>query len=142
MKRRVLFVCAGDSARSLMAEALLRHFGGNSYEAVGAGTNVHTVDPRALQALERLGVSTEGLIPKVVEDVANQPFDLVITLCDKSREEYVPSPKVDKMIAWNFKEPTKRHCFCPFYTTARELSTRIKLLVLAQAEADLRKRAA
>ncbi|AWF81473.1 arsenate reductase ArsC [Microbulbifer sp. A4B17] len=142
MKRRVLFVCAGDSARSLMAEALLRHYGGSSYEACGAGTNAQAPDPRALQALEHLGISTEGLTPKVIEDMADQSFDLVITLCDKSRHEYVPSPKVDKVIAWNFKEPTKRHCFCPFYTTARELSTRIKLLVLAQAEADLRKRAA
>jgi len=130
LKKRVLFVCAGNSARSIIAEALLRYHSGYFFEVESAGTSPEPVDIRAIRALKRFGIPIKKLHSKSMEEVSNQYFDLVITLCDKSHKEYVPSPGHGKVIAWDFEDPAERHCLRPFYTTVRELSTRIKLLTL------------
>ncbi|WP_020412862.1 arsenate reductase ArsC [Microbulbifer variabilis] len=134
MKKRVLFICAGNSARSIIAEALLRYHSGAFFEVASAGTSPEPVDIRAISALKRFGIPIQGLYSKSLDEVSNQSFDLVITLCDKSQREYVPSPTHSKIIAWDFEDPATRHCFNPFYTTVRELSTRIKLFALVQTK--------
>ncbi|MFA0812368.1 arsenate reductase ArsC [Microbulbifer epialgicus] len=135
MKKRVLFVCTGNSARSIIAEALLRYHGGNLFEVASAGTSPEPLDIRAMRALRRFGIPIKGLYSKSLNEVSDRYFDLVITLCDKSHKEYVPSPGHGKVIAWDFEDPAKRHCFRPFYTTVMELATRIKLFVLVQKKA-------
>ena len=139
MKKRVLFICVGNSARSLMAEALLRHHGGDAFEVYSAGTNPEPVDPRALQALTHFGIAAEHLYSKSVDEVAGREFDLVITLCDKSRGEYEQAPKIGELIAWDFADPATRECIRPFYTTARELSERIKIFALVQSKDGCRR---
>ncbi|MFA0791727.1 arsenate reductase ArsC [Microbulbifer echini] len=135
MKRRILFVCSGNSARSLIAEALLRYYGGAFFEVCSAGTDPAPVDVRAIRALRRCGIPISGLYSKSLKEVSNRYFDLVITLCDKSHKEYVSSPGHGKLASWDFKDPASRHCFRPFYKTVLELSTRIKLLVLIYSKA-------
>ena len=87
LKTRVLFLCVANAARSQMAEALLRHTDPDGYEVCSAGTQPSAVDPRARLALEQLGVSTDGLHSKALEQFDGQQFDYVITLCDKSAFE-------------------------------------------------------
>ncbi|WP_226646398.1 arsenate reductase ArsC [Microbulbifer variabilis] len=135
MKRRILFICAGNSARSLIAEALLRYYGGEFFEVSSAGTDPTPVDVRAIRALRRFGIPIKGLYSKSLQEVSNRDFELVITLCDKSHKEYVPAAGHGKLIAWDFEDPANRHCFRPFYTTVLELSTRIKLFVLVYTKA-------
>ncbi|WP_444886138.1 arsenate reductase ArsC [Microbulbifer sp. JMSA008] len=135
MKRRILFVCSGNSARSLIAEALLRYYGGELFEVFSAGTDPTPVDVRAIKALQRFGIPIKGLCSKSLQEVADRNFDLVITLCDKSHNEYVPTAGHGRLISWNFEDPASRHCFKPFYTTVLELSTRIKLFVLVYNKA-------
>ncbi|QFT54947.1 arsenate reductase ArsC [Microbulbifer sp. THAF38] len=135
MKRRILFICSGNSARSLIAEALLRHYGGEFFEVVSAGTDPTPVDVRAIRALQRFGIPIKGLYSKSLQEVSDQDFDLVITLCNKSHREYVPDAGHGKLISWDFEDPASRHCFRPFYTTVLELSTRIKLFVLVYTKA-------
>lgn len=86
-KKRVLFLCVANSSRSQMAEALLRHTDSEHFEVYSAGSAPTEVDTRARNALEQLGVPTDGLYSKSIEQVAGEPFDYVITLCDKSALE-------------------------------------------------------
>jgi len=88
MKRRVLFLCTGNSARSQMAEGLVNHFLGDRWEAFSAGTHpTGYVHPLAIQAMAELGIDISGQRSKSVEEFRGQPFDVVITLCDSAAQE-------------------------------------------------------
>ncbi|MGQ9467579.1 MAG: arsenate reductase ArsC [Anaerolineae bacterium] len=88
MKRRVLFLCTGNSARSQMAEGLVNHFLGNRWEAFSAGTHpTGYVHPFAVQAMAELGIDISGQRSKSADQFRGQPFDIVITLCDTAAQE-------------------------------------------------------
>ena len=87
MKRTVLFVCTGNSCRSQMAEAIVNHDLGDTWQAVSAGTRpAGFVHPMALAALEELGIRHQGR-SKSAEEFRHQGFDLVVTVCDSAAEE-------------------------------------------------------
>ena len=115
-----------------MAEALLRHHASDYFEVSSASTSPAPVAPEALQALQHLGVPCEGIHAKAPSEVEHLCFDFVITLCDKARREYEQAPHIGDLIAWDFEDPTTRECIRPYYTTARELSERIKMFALVQ----------
>jgi arsenate reductase len=85
-KKRVLILCTGNSARSQMAEGLLRHDAGESFEVESAGTKPSAVRSEAIAAMRELGVDISGHRSKSVEEFAGQKFDSVITVCDSARE--------------------------------------------------------
>ncbi|MCA0457489.1 MAG: arsenate reductase ArsC [Chloroflexi bacterium] len=87
MKRRVLILCTGNSARSQLAEALVNARLGDTWEAVSAGTQpAAAVNPFALVALAEVGIQTSGSHPKHLSGFIGQPFDVVITVCDDAAE--------------------------------------------------------
>lgn len=87
MKRRVLILCTGNSARSQLAEALVNARLGDRWEAVSAGTQpAAAVNPFALAALAEVGIQTSGSHPKHLSQFIGQPFDVVITVCDDAAE--------------------------------------------------------
>ena len=83
---RVLILCTGNSARSQMAEGLLRHDGGSDFIVESAGTKPSLVRPEAIAAMKAIGVDISGHRSKSVDEFAGQPFDHVITVCDNARE--------------------------------------------------------
>jgi len=85
-KKRVLILCTGNSARSQMAEGLLRHDSGDRFEVESAGTKASLVRPEAIQAMGDLGIDIVGHRSKNVSEFEGQPFDYVITVCDNARE--------------------------------------------------------
>jgi arsenate reductase (thioredoxin) len=85
-KKRVLIVCTGNACRSQMAEALWRADAGDRYEVCSAGTHPAGVHPIARLVIEELGIDTSELFSKSVYELAKDPFDLVITVCDDARE--------------------------------------------------------
>src|SRR5271167_3845518 len=100
--KRVLFLCNGNSTRSPMAEAFLRHVGGQDFEAFSAGTRPDAyVHPFALETLRRNHVSVDGLATKDVAIFAARQFDFVISLCDRQREQPSVLQGAD-MIYWTF----------------------------------------
>lgn len=133
---RTLFLCTGNSARSQMAEALLRQQAGDSFEVCSAGTQPEGVDPRALAALAQFGIESGGLESKSVEAFRGQRFDLVITLCDKARQECRSIPGASEYLAWDLPDPKQRGCSDPFGKTLLELAERIRLLVLVKSKRD------
>lgn len=131
-KKRVLFICVANSCRSLMAEALLRHSDGEHFEVYSAGTAPTEVNERAHAVLTDMGVATEGLRSKSIDEVADIRFDYVITLCDKSNLECVSLPGADKYIAWNFADPALSSQKNAYNTTLHEIHERIKMFMLIQ----------
>jgi arsenate reductase len=85
-KRRVLILCTGNSARSQMAEGLLRHYAGNRFEVESAGTKASFVRPEAIAVMKELGIDISGHRSKNVSEFDGQRFDYVITVCDNARE--------------------------------------------------------
>ena len=133
--RRVLFVCTGNSGRSPIAAALLRHGAGSRVRAASAGTHPKPLHPAAAAVLrDRYRIDISGHQPTHVSTVAGQRFDYVISLCDKAREacpEFGGSPG---RIHWSLPDPAAgaadaRAAYARFERVAAELSTRIKFLV-------------
>ena len=131
-KARVLFVCTANSARSQLAEALLRHTDSRYFEAFSAGTQPTAVDTRALAALEHLGVSTEQLRSKSLSEFDGERFDFVITLCDKAALECQALPGAGEYIAWDFEDPVSSERPDAFRHTLHEIHERIKMFVLVK----------
>lgn len=86
MKKRVLILCTGNSARSQMAEGLLRHDAGDKFDVESAGTKPGIVRPEAIAAMKELGIDISGHRSKHVDEFDGQQFDYVITVCDNARE--------------------------------------------------------
>jgi arsenate reductase len=102
----VLFVCTHNSARSIMAEALLRDKGGDAFEAHSAGIEVAEVRPFTLQVLEEAGISTKGLRSKSVLEFMGQEFDYVITVCDSARQDCPVFPGEGERFHWGYVDPS------------------------------------
>jgi arsenate reductase (thioredoxin) len=102
---RVLILCTGNSARSQMAEGLLRHDGGPEYEVFSAGTHPSHVRPEAIQAMREVGIDISGHRSKSVDEFAGQHFDYVITVCDNAKESCPVFPATTKRIHWSLEDP-------------------------------------
>lgn len=130
--KRALFLCNGNSGRSQMAEALMRHVGGSRFEAFSAGARpAPAVHPQAVETLLRNRVPVDGLEPKDITSFAGQPFDFVIGLCDRAKEEPPVMPGAD-MIYWTFPDPADGDVVKQaraFEDTFRGLERRIRLLM-------------
>ncbi len=85
-KKRVLILCTGNSARSQMAEGLLRHDAGERFDVESAGTKPGTVRPEAIAAMKELRIDISGHRSKHVDEFEGQRFDYVITVCDNAKE--------------------------------------------------------
>jgi len=131
-KRRVLFLCTGNSARSQMAEALLKHRAGQDFEVFSAGTHPEEVDPQALKALANFGVDSQQLVSKSISDFAGQQFDYVITLCDKAGQECRSFAGAEKQMAWDFPDPKTRQGNQVFSTTLNEINNRLSMFLLVE----------
>jgi arsenate reductase len=106
-KKRVLFLCTHNSARSQMAEGLLRAFGGDRFEAFSAGTEATRVRPQAIQAMREIGVDISGQQSKTMERYLHEPFDAVITVCDDANEVCPVFFGAKKRLHWSFPDPSK-----------------------------------
>jgi protein-tyrosine-phosphatase/DNA-binding transcriptional ArsR family regulator len=131
---RVLFLCTHNSARSQMAEALMRSMGGERVEVYSAGSAPAGVDPEALATLQEVGVDTTGLYAKSLEQFVGEPFDYIITVCDRVRDvcpAFVGDPA---QAHWSITDPVdiddpERRAKA-FRDTLTELQTRIRYLLL------------
>jgi arsenate reductase len=104
-KKRVLILCTGNSARSQMAEGLLRHDAGDRFDVRSAGTKPSVVRPEAITAMEELGIDISGHRSKSVEEFAGQNFDYVITVCDSARESCPVFFRTAKKLHQSFDDP-------------------------------------
>ncbi|HMZ81190.1 MAG TPA: arsenate reductase ArsC [Acidobacteriota bacterium] len=102
---RTLILCTGNSARSQMAEGLLRHDGGAAVEVHSAGTKPSLVRPEAIAVLREIGIDITSHWSKSVNDFAGQEFDYVITVCDNAKENCPYFPAKTRRIHFSFDDP-------------------------------------
>jgi arsenate reductase len=106
-RRRVLFLCTHNSARSQMAEGLLRHFAGDRFEVYSAGTEATYVRPEAIAAMAELGVDISGQESKTVDRYLSESFDHVVTVCDDANEACPVFPGAKNRLHWSFRDPSR-----------------------------------
>lgn len=105
-KRRVLFLCNANSARSLMGEALLRHLADDHFETFSAGSEPDEPHALTLEALRKQGLPTEGLRSKSLDEFESEAFDFVIVLCDKAQQACREwQGKAGEVLFWDIRDP-------------------------------------
>jgi arsenate reductase len=105
-RSRVLFLCTHNSARSQMAEGLLRALAGDRFEAHSAGTEAAHVRPLAVRAMDEIGVDITGQESKALERYLEEPFDYVITVCDDANEACPFFPGARNRLHWSLEDPS------------------------------------
>lgn len=128
---RVLFVCTHNSARSQIAEALLRHYGGDDFDVHSAGTEATRVNPLAILILGELGIDWSRARSKTVDEFLEQRFDYVITVCDRARQTCPVFPGSTNSLHWGLDDPsevegTDEEKIAAFRRTQLELSARLR----------------
>lgn len=131
---RVLFLCTHNSARSQMAEGILRHMAGDKVEVASAGTEVTRVHPLAARTMEGRGIDISGQRSKHLDEFLDQPFDYVITVCDRASETCPVFPGAPERIHWSIPDPSSvegddKTREAAFQRAADELLTRIRYLL-------------
>ena len=106
VKKRVLFLCTGNSARSQMAEGLLRQTAGNRFEVSSAGTHPKGLHPKSVDVMQEVGIDISNHNSKDVAVFADQTFDYVITVCDRARQQCPVFPGAQP-IHWGFDDPAE-----------------------------------
>jgi protein-tyrosine-phosphatase/DNA-binding transcriptional ArsR family regulator len=129
---RVLFLCTGNSSRSQMAEAILERLGGGRVRAASAGSHPKPVHPEAVRVMRAAGADIGGRHPKHLSVFADQPFDHLISLCDRVRELRPRFPGSPAVAHWSMPDPASEPAeVAPFVRAADELTTRITFLLYA-----------
>jgi arsenate reductase (thioredoxin) len=105
-KAKVLFLCTHNSARSQMAEGLLRHLAGDRFEVMSAGTEATHIRPLAIRAMDEIGVDISGQESKTLERYLGKPFDYVITVCDDANEACPFFPGATNRLHWSLPDPS------------------------------------
>jgi arsenate reductase len=102
-KQRVLILCTGNSARSQIAEAILRHV--SEFEVHSAGVAPTAVKPEVKEVLDEINIRSDGLWSKSVDEFAGQEFDYIITVCDNANQNCPIFPGKAKRIHWSIHDP-------------------------------------
>lgn len=127
MKKRVLILCTGNSARS--AEGLLRHDAGGQFEVFSAGVDPSHVRPEAIEAMREIGIDISRHRSKSVDEFAGRQFDYVITVCDNANQQCPMFPGKAERIHWSINDPAQM-----------EASDEVRLSAFRAARDDLRSR--
>ncbi|MGH9420589.1 MAG: arsenate reductase ArsC [Thermoanaerobaculia bacterium] len=106
MKKRILFLCTHNSARSQMAEGLFRKAAGDQFDVFSAGTEETRVHPLAIEAMREAGIDIAGQRSKTLDELNGQQFDYVITVCDRANETCPVFPSDTQRIHWSFDDPS------------------------------------
>ena len=104
---KVLFLCTGNSCRSQMAEGWARHLKADCVEAYSAGIETHGLNPRAVRVMAEAGVDISGHRSKHLDELADVPFDYVVTVCDQARESCPLFPGAARMVHVGFDDPPR-----------------------------------
>lgn len=104
-KTSVLFLCTGNSARSQMAEGLLRHFAGDRFDVFSAGTEPKGLNPLSVEAMNELGIDISAHTSKRVTEFLGKPMTYVVTVCDSAKQQCPIFPGAYKFWSWSFEDP-------------------------------------
>jgi arsenate reductase len=131
---RVLFVCTGNSGRSQIAEALLKDFGGSDFAVFSAGTEPRPVREQTVTVLGEIGIDWSRAVSKSATQFVGQPFDYVITVCDRARRSCPVFPGEHNSLHWGLDDPaevegTEEQKLEAFRRTRTEVAVRLRPFV-------------
>ena len=140
--QRVIFVCTHNSARSQMAEGMLRTWGGDRFEAYSAGTEATRVRPEAIRVMDEIGIDISGQESKTLEPFLGEAFSWLITVCDQAKEACPTIPGVAQQAHWSIDDPSTvegdEEARLQAFRVARDaLRDRIHIFLLAAGRDDL-----
>lgn len=141
-KRRVLFVCTHNSARSQMAEAMLRTWGGDAFEAFSAGTEATGIKPETIQVMDEIGIDIGSQRSKTFDEFRGQAFEWFITVCDEAQKNCPVLPGVRQTAHWSMEDPSKaegspEERLAVFREVRDYIRNRMRLFILAGGRSDL-----
>lgn len=136
-KTRILILCTGNSARSQMAEGLLRSMAGDKFEVESAGVAPSRVRPEAIAVMREIGVDISTHRSKSIDEFLHREFDFVITVCDNAKESCPVFPGSVKRIHWSFDDPaavegTETERKQLFRRVRNEISEKLKAFINSQ----------
>lgn len=138
--KRVLILCTGNSARSQMAEGLLRHGAGDRFEVFSAGIVASFVRPPAIAVMREMGIDISGHRSKSVDGFIDQEFDYVITVCDHANERCPIFPGAAKRVHWSIDDPVvpgnEQTQLTAFRAARDELAKRIRGFIDEQTKSE------
>jgi arsenate reductase len=105
-RQRALILCTHNSARSQMAEGLLRSLAGDRFEVASAGTEATRVHPLAIRVMDELGIDLRGQASKTLDRFLGEPWDYVVTVCDRAGEQCPVFPGAARRLHWSFEDPS------------------------------------
>src|SRR5579859_6800488 len=127
--KRVLFLCTGNAARSQMAEGLARAFHGDELEVVSAGSHpAGWIHPSAIRAMSEIGIDISSQYSKPAEQFIDEPFDVVVTVCDSAAQDCPSWPGAKRIEHWSIEDPSWNG-YEAFVETRDDLARRIDVLV-------------
>jgi arsenate reductase len=140
--QRVIFVCTHNSARSQMAEGMLRTWGGDGFEVFSAGTAATLVRPEAIHVMDEIGIDISGHESKTLEPFLGDSFNWLVTVCDQAREACPTIPGVAQQAHWSIDDPSavegdEKARLAAFRVARDTLRSRIQMFLLAAARDDL-----
>ena len=134
MKKKVLFVCTGNSCRSQIAEGLVKHIAGSNFEVSSAGTNPSPINPYATEVMNEKGIDISKQRSKSLQEFINDKFDFIITVCDHAKASCPIFPGKYKLIHWNLEDPAavrgaRKEKLAVFRLTRDEIEQRIRTFI-------------
>jgi len=140
-KVKVLFLCTGNSARSQMAEGLLRQLAGDRFEPLSAGIEPKGLNPLAVEAMREIGIDISRQTSKDVKTFLGQAIPYIVTVCDNARERCPIFPRTYKFLHWSFDDPaaakgTDTEKLAVFRRVRNEISRRIESELVAPLVAE------
>ena len=141
-KQRVLFICTHNSARSQMAEGLLRHYADDRFEVFSAGIDATAVRPEAIEVMAEMGIDISSQTAKALDPYLAQPFDWVITVCDWARQACPVFPGAERTAHWSFDDPeeaagTEAERLAAYRGVQQEIARRVHQFMLVAERSDL-----
>jgi arsenate reductase len=141
-RQRVIFVCTHNSARSQMAEGMLRAWGGDRFEVMSAGTEKTRVRPEAIAVMREIGIDIGDHESKTLEPFLGEKFSWLITVCDQAKEACPTLPGVRQQAHWSIDDPSgvtgdDEARLAAFRTARNDLRDRIHMFLLAAGRDDL-----
>ena len=139
---RVLFVCTHNSARSQIAEGMLRAWGGDRFEAFSAGTEATRVRPEAIEVMREIGIDIRDQRSKTIAPFLGEPFSWVVTVCDQAKESCPVIPGAARQAHWSIDDPsevagTDAERLDAFRTARDTIRDRVHMFLLAAGRDDL-----
>ena len=140
--RRVIFICTHNSARSQMAEAMLREFGGDTFEAFSAGTEAAGIRPETIQVMKEIGLDISGQRSKTIDEFRGQSFEWFITVCDQAQQNCPVLPGVQDVAHWSIEDPsladgTPEERLAAFRRARDLIRNRVRVFILAGGRPEL-----